>query len=412
MKRVSRKPEGLPELSSARPEISQRRPTPTILLCLGLVLVALNLRPTIAGFGPLLNQIQGELQVSASTLSLLTTIPLLCFGALAPLAALLVRRYSTETVVLVCVLTIALGAGLRVGPSLPWIFLGTLLAGAGIAIVNVLLPGLVKRDFPAQVGLMTGVYTLSVVGGAALASGLSVPLRTAFGGAWRPSLGVWAALAVVGFVAWLPAVLGRPARLTGQAMPVPPIWNNPAALPVTLFMGLQSLVFYAWLTWLAKVLQDRGVTLAESGALLAIGNVVQLPFTLAVPVLAVRRPDQRWLVTGASVLVGTGLLGLLLFPAVPPLLWVLLLGAGCGSTFSLALVLIVQRAQTPAQVPQLSGLAQGAGYLLAASGPFVFGALHDRSGQWTAPLWFLVGCTFLALLSGLRAARPLPSQQL
>ena len=128
-------------------------------------------------------------------------------------------------------------------------------------------------------------------------------------------------------MAWLPAVLGQPARLAGQATPVPPIWNNPAALPVTLFMGLQSLVFYAWLTWLAKVLQDRGVTLAESGALLAIGNVVQLPFTLAVPMLAVRRPDQRWLITGAAVLVGTGLLGLLLFPAVPPLLWVLL-GAG------------------------------------------------------------------------------------
>ena len=389
----------------------RRHATPTALLVLGLILVALNLRPTLAGFGPLLSQIQQELRVNATTVSLLTTIPLVCFGAFAPVAPWLTRARSSETVILGCLGLIVVGALFRVGPALPWILLGTLLVGAGIAVVNVLLPGWIRVRFPAQAGVMMGVYTFSVVGGAALASGLSVPLRNALGGAWRPSLGVWAALALLGVVAWLPTVLGRPPRASGPSLAAPSVWKNPAALWVTLYMGFQSLVFYAWLTWLPKVLQDHGSTLAASGTLLALGNLVQLPFTLAVPIWASRRADQRGLVLGTSLLVAAGLLGLLLFPASPPLPWVLLLGAGCGGTFSLALVLIVQRAQTPSQVPQLSALAQGAGYLLAASGPFVFGAVHDHTGQWTAPLWFLLVCTLLVFLVGLRAGKPLDASR-
>ena len=386
---------------------ARRSATPTALLVLGLMLVAVNLRPTLAGFGPLLSQIQRELGVNATTVSLLTTIPLLCFGVFAPVAPWLTRFRSPETVILGCLGLIVLGALFRVGPSLPWILLGTLLVGSGIAVANVLLPGWIRHRFPARAGVMMGVYTFSVVGGAALASGLSVPLRNALGGAWRPSLGVWAGLALLGALAWLPTVLGRPPRATGFRVAASPVWKNPAALWVTLYMGLQSLVFYAWLTWLPKVLQDHGSTLAASGTLLAVANLVQLPFTLAVPVWASRRADQRGLVLGTSLLVAAGLLGLLLFPAAPPLPWVLLLGAGCGGTFSLALILIVQRAQTTSQVPQLSALAQGVGYLLAASGPFVFGALHDHTRQWNAPLWFLVACTVLVFLVGLRAGKPL-----
>ena len=385
----------------------RRNATPTALLILGLILAALNLRPTLAGFGPLLSQIQQELRVNATTVSLLSTIPLVCFGAFAPVAPWLTRARSPETIILGCLGLIVLGALFRVGPSLPWILVGTLLVGAGIAVVNVLLPGWIRVRFQAQVGMMMGVYTFSVVGGAALASGLSIPLRTALGGAWRPSLGVWAGLALLGVVAWFPTVLGRPPRARGHSLAAPSVWRNPTALWVTLYMGLQSLVFYSWLTWLPKVLQDHGSTLAASGTLLAVANLVQLPFTLAVPVWASRRADQRGLVLGTSLLVAAGLLGLLLFPAAPPLPWVLLLGAGCGGTFSLALILIVQRAQRPSQVPQLSALAQGVGYLLAASGPFVFGALHDHTGQWTAPLWFLTDCTLLVFLIGLQAGKPL-----
>ncbi|WP_081909020.1 MFS transporter [Deinococcus sp. YIM 77859] len=380
-----------------------RRGTPLPWLILGIVLVALNLRPSIAGFGPLLGQIQAELHVKAATVSLLTTIPLLCWGVLAPLAPLLTRRRSSETVILLSTAVIGLGALLRVGPSLPWILLGTVLVGAGIAIVNVLLPSLVRRDFPERVGLMTGVYTLAVVSGAALASGLAVPLRTALGGSWRASLGVWVGLAAAGVLAWLPALFGRQTHAP-RAAQGPAVWHNPYALPVTLFMGFQSLVFFTWLTWLPRVLQDRGLSAAASGLLLSAGNIVQLPFTLAVPILAARLQNPFPLVLGAAALIGGGLWGLLFAPGWP-LLWVLLLGAGCGSTFPLALVLIAQRAAHPAQVPQLSALAQGVGYLLAAAGPFLFGALHDWTGGWRVPLGFLLAVTALTLLTGWRASQ-------
>ncbi|WP_272975920.1 CynX/NimT family MFS transporter [Deinococcus geothermalis] len=395
-----RPPQGAaPETGAA----GQQR-TPVAWLVLGIVVVALNLRPAIAGFGPLLGQIQAELQVNAATVSLLTTIPLLCWGLLAPLAPLLTWRRSSETVILVSTALIGIGALLRVGPSLLWMLLGTVLVGAGIAIVNVLLPSLVKRDFPERVGLMTGVYTLAVVSGAALASGLAVPLRVALGGSWRASLGVWVWLAVAGVLAWLPALFGRQthARLAVQESSV---WRNPYALPVTLFMGFQALVFFTWLTWLPRVLQDHGLGAAESGLLLSAGNIVQLPFTLFVPILAARLRNPFPLVLGAAALIGGGLLGLLLAPGLP-LAWILLLGAGCGSTFPLALVLIAQRAAHPAQVPQLSALAQGFGYLLAATGPFIFGALHDWTSGWNVPLGFLLACTGLTFVTGWRASRP------
>lgn len=389
-----------------------RRGLPPSLLLLGVVLVAVNLRPSLAGFGPLLSQIQADLHVSAATVSLLTTIPLLCWGLLAPLAPLLTRRWSSETVVLLSTALIAVGALLRVGPSLRWILLGTGLVGAGIALNNVLLPSLVRRDFPRQVGLMTGVYTLAVVGGATLASGLAVPLRTALGGAWRASLGVWAGLALLGVLAWLPLLSGRRARRGPAAQAGPSVWRNPDAWPVTLFMGFQALVFFTWLTWLPRVLQDQGLTPAAAGGLLALGNLVQLPFTVLVPVLAARLSNPRPLVVGVSLPIAAGLLGLLLFPGTPPLPWILLLGAGCGSTFPLALVFIALRAAHPAQVPRLSALAQGVGYLLAAGGPFIFGALHDRTSSWTAPLWFLLVCTGLVLLTGIWVTSAKPSGRL
>ncbi|MFD1730891.1 MFS transporter [Deinococcus malanensis] len=288
-----------------------------VLLVLGIVLVALNLRPVIAGFGPLLAPIQRDLAVSAATVSLLTTIPLLCWGALALVAPALARARSAEVVILGCLGLIVLGAALRAGPTFPWILAGTLLVGAGIAVVNVLLPSLIRRDFPGRLGLMTGIYTTAVVGGATVASAVAVPLQGALGGSWRLALGVWAGLAVLGALAWWPVVIGRPVRSGLQPMPSGRVWTNPAALPLTLYMGTQSLVFFTWLTWLPRILLDRGVSSAEAGMLLSLGNLVQLPFTLAVPVLAARLPSARPLVVALSTAFAAGLAGLLLLPRSP-----------------------------------------------------------------------------------------------
>ncbi|WP_168734848.1 MFS transporter [Deinococcus sp. KSM4-11] len=382
-----------------------RRALPPSLLVLGVVLVAVNLRPAIAGFGPLLPQIQADLHLSAASAGLLTAIPLLCWGLLAPLAPLLTRHWSSETLILALIGVLGVGALLRAGPSLGVILTGTVLVGAGIALVNVLLPSLVRREFPAQVGLMLGVYTLAVVGGAALASAVAVPLQAMTGGSWRASLGTWAGLAGVGALAWLPTVFGRPHH-QADAVPVwSELWRNPYAWPVTLFMGTQALVFFTWLAWLPRVWHDQGLSAGVGGGLLSLGNLVQLPFALLIPILAGRVRQPFVLVMLAVALVLAGLLWLLYVPAAP-LVGILLLGAGSGSTFPLALYLISVRAAFPAQVAQLSGLAQGVGYLLAAGGPVAFGALHDRAGGWHVPLWFLIGVTGVVLLSGWWACRP------
>ncbi|MDV6374436.1 CynX/NimT family MFS transporter [Deinococcus arenicola] len=390
--------------SPAAGNVQQRKPTAAPWLILGLILVALNLRPPIAGFGPLLSQIQTELGVSAATLSLLTTLPLLCWGVLAPLAPLLSRRYSNETIILFATALIGLGSVFRIGATLPVILLGTVLVGAGIALNNVLLPSLIRRDYPTRVGPMTGLYTLAVVGGAALASGVAVPLMTALGGAWRSSVGVWIGLAVIGVLAWLPTVFGRQTHARALATGGPSVWQNPYALSVTLYMGFQSLVFFTWLTWLPRVLQDNGFTAAQAGLLLAFANVVQLPFTLAVPVLAARPKLLVPLAVGTALVSAAGITGLLLAP-LTPLPWLLMMGIGAGSTFPLALMFIAVRATNVTQVPQLSAMAQGFGYALAATGPFIFGALHDRTGDWHAPLLFLLAATAAVLVTGVAAGR-------
>lgn len=396
-----------PDLATpAAPDAPQqrRKPAAAPLLILGLIVVALNLRPPIAGFGPLLSQFQAEFQVSAATLSLLTTLPLLCWGVLAPLAPLLSRRYSNETIILFATAVIGLGSVLRIGGALPVILIGTVLVGAGIAVNNVLLPSLIRRDYPSRVGPMTGLYTLAVVGGAALASAVAVPLMTALGGEWRSSVGVWTGLAALGVLAWLPAVFGRQTHARALRTDGPSVWRNPHALPVTLYMGFQSLVFFTWLTWLPRVLQDSGFTAAQAGLLLAFANVVQLPFTLAVPVLAARPRLLVPLAVGTALVSAAGVTGLLLAP-LTPLPWLLMMGIGAGSTFPLALMFIAVRAQDVAQVPQLSALAQGFGYALAAAGPFIFGALHDVTGDWQVPLIFLLAMTGVVLVTGVAAGR-------
>ncbi|GAA5504142.1 putative transporter YycB [Deinococcus xinjiangensis] len=376
-----------------------------LLLVLGLVLVALNLRPVIAAFGPLLSVIQADLGVSGATVSLLTSVPLLCWGAVALLAPLLVRWRSAEVIILGCLGLIGVGALLRAGPNLPLILFGTVLVGSGIAVVNVLLPSLLRRDFTERLGLMTGLYTTAVVGGAALASAVSVPLMHAFGDSWHWALGCWAVLTLLGALAWWPAVLGRPPRLTAALQRGQSIWSNPAALPVTLYMGAQSLVFFTWLTWLPKILIERGHSAAEAGLLLSLGNIVQLPFTLVVPVLAARLPTPRPLVLALSFANALGVAGLLWWPAAPPLLWVLLLGMAAGSAFPLALYLVAHRARSAGEVPQLSAVAQGFGYLFAACGPFVFGALHDQTHSWQGPLLLLLGMVVLVFVLGWWAAQ-------
>ncbi len=379
-----------------------------LLLVLAIVLLAANLRPALTSVAPLIGQIRTDTGVSNGVAGLLTGLPLLAFAVLSPIAPRLARRFNMERVLLASLLVLAVGILLRSAGVVAALFLGTAILGAAIAVGNVLLPSLVKREFPERTGLMTSTYTTALAVSAAIAAGASFPIAYQVDIGWRGSLALWALLALVAAVAWFPQVRSAdPANAsTGTSRGVTGLRGSVLAWQVTLFMGLQSLGYYVVLTWLPEILQEEvGVSAAQAGWMLALAQVVVIPAMFIAPVLADRRPSQYSVVVVAVTLTGVGTLGLLVAASTATVLWIVLLGLGQGACFSLALTFFALRAPDSEHAAALSGMAQSVGYLLAAGGPFLFGLLRDATHAWTAPLTLLVAVTVCLLITGLGAAR-------
>ena len=378
------------------------------ILVLGILLLAANLRPAITGVAPLIGQIRADTGISNGVAGLLTTLPLLAFGVLSPVAPRLARRFGMERVLLASLLILAAGILLRWAEAVAALFLGTVVLGAAIAVANVLLPSLVKREFPERAGLMTSVYSTSLGISAAFAAGVSVPLAQLDGIGWRGALAVWAVPAFLAGVAWLPQLVRNDHTVDPSArssIGVRDLWRSPLAWQVTLFMGLQSLAYYVTLTWLPEILQSEGMGAARAGWMLGLSQAVAIVTMFLAPVIAERRPSQRAVVVVAVGTSGVGALGLLVAGSTASTLWVVLLGLGQGASFSLALTLFALRAPDPGHAAALSGMAQSVGYLLAAGGPFLFGVLRDVTGAWKVPLVLLLTITICQLIAGIGAAR-------
>jgi CP family cyanate transporter-like MFS transporter len=380
------------------------------IVLVAIVLLAANLRPAITSVAPLIGRIQADAGVSSGAAGLLTALPLLAFAALSPAAPRLARRFGAERVLIGSMLALCGGILLRSsGTTAATLFAGTAVLGAAIAAGNVLLPGLVKERFSGRIGAATGAYTVAMGTSAAIAAGASVPLTRLLGPGWQAPLALWAAPALLAAVAWAP-LLGRGNRdpkppRQARASPAANLWRSALAWQVTAFMGLQSLGYYATLTWLPEILREGGTGAEAAGWLLALSQAVAIPAMFAAPVAAGRRPSQQGVVAASVALVGAGVLGLLLFGGAGGVLWVTLLGLGQGACFSLALTLFALRAADPEQAAALSGMAQSFGYLLAALGPPVFGVLRDATGSWTLSLALLLGITACLLAAGLGAGR-------
>lgn len=354
----------------------------------------------------MIDEIADDLGFSTAVAGLVTSTPILCFGLLAPVAPVLARRLGAERTLALALIPVLVGVLVRAAPSAAALFAGTILAGAGVAVGNVVVPAIVKGRFERETGVVMGIYVATLAGGAALAAGLTVPLERALDGGWQAALAVWA----------LPAALATGliglAILAERGRSIPPggtgglrhLLGDRLAWQVTAFMGLQSLIFYAGLAWLPSILRDDGFGAGEAGALLALYALGGIPTSLAIPVLATRVRDQRLLAAGVTLLETAGLAGLLLAPA-SAWVWVSLLALGQGATFSLALTLFVLRAADSRRAGELSGMAQAIGYSVAAAGTFAVGALEDWSGGWDLPLAVLLGLTFALLVAGLGAGR-------
>jgi CP family cyanate transporter-like MFS transporter len=376
------------------------------VLAAGIVLTGLNLRIAVASLPPIVDDIRADLGLSATAAGVLTAAPVLCFGAFALLAPVLGRRLGAERLLLLALIPLTVGVVGRAAGSIAALFAGTVLAGIGIAIANVLVPSIVKDRFESGAGLIMGMYVAALTGGAALAAGLSVPLERWMG--WQAALAVWALPALAALIVLGAAVLRqrRPSSIRREAGGgVRGLLRDRLAWQVTLYMGLQSFIFYAGLAWLATILRDDGYTPGAAGALLAVFALGGIPAALLVPVLAQRLRDQMALAAAVTALEAAALLGLLAAPDAA-LAWVALFALGQGGAIGLALTLMVVRAPDPGTAADLSGMAQGFGYALAALGPFAIGVLNDWSGSWDVALGALLAMLVPLLLFGIEAGRP------
>ena len=367
---------------------------------IAFVLIALNLRTVITSLPPLLADVRADLGLSAALAGLLTTLPLLAFGALAPVAPWLARRVSLERILAVCVAVTGVGAAVRAVGGVGGLFLGSCLAGAAVAIAQAALPVLIRVGYPERMGALTGAFSMALSVGSALPGAVAVPLADLLG-SWQASLATWALPAALAALMWAPAAMNG-TFVTGPRPKT--LYRSPLAWAVAGYFGMQSIGFYAGLAWLPEILQAEGWSDAAAGSLQAASYVVGILPAWIIPIVAARRRSQRRQLAWTVVVICIGVVGLLVDPG-RALVWVLLIGFGQGGTLGLALILPMLRAREPGAIASMTAMMFSIGYLLAAVGPWIVGAARDLTGGWTAAIITLLVLTLLQLIPGLPATR-------
>ncbi|MFP2237598.1 CynX/NimT family MFS transporter [Pseudescherichia vulneris] len=357
-----------------------------LLLIAGILLIATSLRVIFTGAAPLLDSIRADFGLSTAQTGMLTTLPLLAFGFISPMAAGIARRFGMERSLLAALLLMCIGIGIRSLPSPAMLFVGTAIIGSGIALCNVLLPGLIKRDFSGHVARMTGAYSLTMGVAAALGSALVVPIAMS-GAGWHGALLALMVFPLLGLIVWLPQLRNPTSgTITGpRSLHNKGIWRSALAWQVTLFLGINSLVYYVIIGWLPAILISHGYSEAQAGSLHGLLQLATAVPGLLIPLVLHKLKDQRGIAVGVALMCAVSAAGFWLLPQQATL-WTLVFGFGCGATMILGLTFIGLRAGSAHQAAALSGMAQSVGYLLAACGPPLMGKIHDASGDWHIPL--------------------------
>lgn len=381
-----------------------------MLVIVGIVFAAINLRPGITAVGPLIGMIRDSLGLANWNVGLLTGLPLLAFAVISPVVPRIGKRLSNEWTIVLGLTILIIGMMIRSVSFVSFLFIGTAFVGLGIAICNVILPGYIKDKFPLKVALMTGVYSTIMGTFAAISSGLSIPFAIGLDWGWQPALYVWIIPAILGVLIWIYII-----RKSQQSKNKDTryerkidrrIWRSPLAWQVALFMGVQSSLFYITISWLPEILHYNGVSVAAAGWLLSYTQIIGMPASFIVPVIAGRLPSQRTIVLVTSALSILGFSGLLLTSSYTLMVVsVTLIGIPLGGNFALALTFLGLRAQNAQDASELSGMAQSIGYSLAAIGPVFIGYLFDLTGNWSTPILLLIGLAVMNIGFGLGAGR-------
>jgi CP family cyanate transporter-like MFS transporter len=340
--------------------------------------------------------------LSATVAGLLTTLPVVCFGAFAPVLPRLARRYPLEQILVACAAVTVAAAALRGAGTTAALFAASLLAGVAAALAQGALPILIRTRHALATGRLMGAYSMALPLGATLAAAAAVPLADWLGDSWANSLAFWFIPAIPAVVVW--AVIARRSATRIEGPPPAPMRLDPLAWAVALYFGAQSAGFYAGLAWIPEILQDNGYSETTAGGLQAFSALVSMVPALVVPIVAARLGHQLQILLAVVAVASAGILGLLLAPDAG-LLWVALIGMGQGGMLGLALMLPVLRARSAETVAALTAMALFVGYLVAATGPWVLGLAHDLSGTWSVPLVVLLVITLIQLAPGVPACR-------
>jgi CP family cyanate transporter-like MFS transporter len=386
----------------------------TSVLVLGILFVAANLRAPITGIAPILERIIQTFTLSNAQAGMLTTLPLIAFAIASPMAARLARKIGIEKAIFIALLLIVTGIGLRLIDSVWMLYSATAIIGVGIAIANVLLPSLIKRDFAARVAMMTSCYVLAMGIFSGGFSALVTPLANIHKLHWQGALGIFSVVTLVSIVLWLPRLTSRNMldeeaseskdRVSPHSAKPNKVWHFALAWQVTIFLGLNSFMTYVLIGWLPNVLIAAGYSQVYAGVLhgwLQFSSAI--PGFVLIPILA-RLKDQRIPAVLISILGAVSILGLLYAPQFA-LFWTVLVGFSSGGCFILGLSFISFRSQNALQAASLSGMAQSFGYSLAAVGPMLAGYLFSSFGDWSASLWVCAIACLCCAVMGLGCGR-------
>ncbi|MFL6161302.1 MAG: MFS transporter [Jatrophihabitantaceae bacterium] len=392
---------------SRPPVTTPERAGSGLLVLLALLLTGLTMRVAVTSIGAELTDLQRGLHISSAVAGVLTTLPVIAFAGMGFLAPALAHRLGDHRLVAIALAGATAGLALRVLAGDVWVFAAlSLLALAGGAIANVLMPSLVKRHFPDRIGPLTAAYTTCLAIGATAAAGLSVPVAELTGGGWRLGIGCWAVLTAVAVLPWLPTLRHDvPAAEDGPGrLPIARIARTRLGWALAMVFGTQSFQAYVAFGWFANFFRHNHVAAAEAGLLVAFYSALSIPISMVIPAVAVR--GQRGLVAGLAACGMTSYLGMLLAPVGGAWLWMLLGGIGSGM-FPLTLTMIGLRSCQVAVTASLSAFTQGVGYLVAGTGPLLVGLLLGLTGDdWTWPLVLLVVANIGSLGFGWYAASP------
>lgn len=396
-----------------------RRHAPTTLIIAGILLVAGNLRAALTTVGPVLSNIRDDLGLSSSAASFLVSLPLLAFAVVSPFVPRVALRLGLERTIAAALGVLAVGLVVRSTPPTVLLWVGTLLIGVAIAVLNVVLPSWVKRDFPTKIGQVTGAYSAAQSGFAAVASGVAVPVAGFTGLGWRLPAAMWAGMALIAVGVLLPLMWREAGETTEEATdapglvttdtghaahPGPPLWRSLLAWQVAAFMGLQSTNYYVLITWLPSIEQDAGISDTTAGLHLVLFSIFGIGGSLGCSALLARLRNQQVLGACIALVLVVANLGIMLAPGAT-VVWACVAGIGGGSSIVFALSLFGMRARSHRTAASLSGMAQSLGYILAAVGPVAVGALHDATGSWTPPMAVLLVLSGCLVVAGLLAGR-------